>query len=79
MTTLHPTRPHTSTAHRAGRVFPGGDRNPARHPSPRRIADAVTANYIHDISQRAHRSARPRRYSRPRGAGAGDDGSGSAA
>jgi hypothetical protein len=52
MRSLNRSRPHTTAANRAGRRPAWSNDMPARRPSPQRLAEAVTASYIHDISQR---------------------------
>lgn len=52
MKTLTRSRPHTTARNRSGHRSASSDRTPARRPSAQRIADAVTASYIHEISQR---------------------------
>jgi hypothetical protein len=59
MRTLHRSRPHTTTANRPSRRPARSGDMPARRPSPERVAEAVTANYIHDISQRRRASLVP--------------------
>lgn len=48
------------TTRRAGGLSDTSGDLPARRRSPRHTADAVTASYIHDISQASRRSPRPR-------------------
>jgi len=52
MKTLTRPRPHTTARNRAAHRSASSDRGPARRPSAQRITDAVTASYLHDISQR---------------------------
>jgi hypothetical protein len=65
MKTPNRSRPHTTTTTRAGRRSVRSDHKAPRR-SPELIADAVTASYIHDISQRSRRSIRA-----PKGAAVG--------
>jgi hypothetical protein len=57
MRTINSIRPRTATTHRAGGPFVASNDVAARRPSPRHIADAVTAGYIRDISQPTRRSS----------------------
>jgi hypothetical protein len=56
MRILNRSRQYATTSDRAGRNPSGPDRRSSRRASPRLIADAVIASYLHDISQR-HRHA----------------------
>jgi hypothetical protein len=60
MRTRNYARPHTTVTRRAGHS-PVIDDTPARRPNPRRIADAIIAGYIHDISRDDRHNVRVRR------------------
>jgi len=57
MRTIDATRPHNATRHCAGGPSVASDDAPLRRPSPRLIADAVIAGYIHDISHASRRGS----------------------
>jgi hypothetical protein len=59
MRTLNRPRSHITPTSHTSRRPARTDHTLARRPSAQRIADAVTASYIHDISQR-HRPRRSR-------------------
>jgi hypothetical protein len=69
MRTLHGSRPHTTVTNRADRRSVRTNDISPRRPSPQRIADGVTASYIHNISSRRHsiRSSHPASYPPPTG------------
>jgi hypothetical protein len=57
MRTINASRRHPATTDRAIGPSVRSDAVPARGPSPRHIADAVIAGYIHDISQASCRGS----------------------
>jgi hypothetical protein len=57
MRTINSPRAHTATTHRGASPSVRSEDAPASRPSPRLIADAVIAGYIHDISHATRRSS----------------------
>jgi hypothetical protein len=57
MRTINSSRRHPATTDRATGPSVRSDAVPIRRPRPRHIADAVTAGYIHDISQASRRDS----------------------
>jgi hypothetical protein len=57
MKSINSTRPQTAATDRTSGPSGKSDDAPARRPTPRHIADAVIASYIHDISQASHRGS----------------------
>jgi hypothetical protein len=66
MRTLNCSHPCTTTTDGTGRRSPRTEHVSARRVRPRLISDAVTAGYIHDISQRHGRSVPATRNQRLR-------------
>jgi hypothetical protein len=60
MRTHNSARPHTTSTRRVGHGSVTDDA-PAGRPNLRRIADAVIAGYIHDISRDGRHNVRVRR------------------